>query len=107
MAMPAEPAIATAECRSAGKTFSMAWWAMMLPAVARRSPAMMTPSAIRIATTVVPCGTCNPRSPTPAPAIPPPAAATTPAALSAAVSGRSAVRRRRPTKSGPGSRSGG
>ena len=54
MAMPAEPAIATAECRSAGKTFSMAWWAMMLPAVARRSPAMITPSATRSATTVVP-----------------------------------------------------
>ena len=29
---------------------------MMLPAVARRSPAMTTPPAKRIATTVVPCG---------------------------------------------------
>ena len=45
MAMPAVPAMATAEWRSAGKTFSMAWWAMMLPAVARRSPAITTPSA--------------------------------------------------------------
>ena len=44
MAMPAVPAMATAEKWSAGKTFCMAWWAMMLPAVARRSPAMTTPS---------------------------------------------------------------
>ena len=31
----------------------MARWAMMLPSVARRSPAMITPSAKRRATTVV------------------------------------------------------
>ena len=33
----------TAEYSSAGKTFSMSRWAMMLPIVARRSPAITTP----------------------------------------------------------------
>jgi hypothetical protein len=33
------------EYSSAGKTFSMSRWAMMLPMVARRSPAMTTPPA--------------------------------------------------------------
>ena len=37
-------AMATPEWRSAGKTFSMARWAIRLPAVARRSPAITTPS---------------------------------------------------------------
>src|SRR3954453_8260788 len=46
----------TAEYSSAGKTFSMSRWAMMLPIVARRSPAMMTPPGKVAATIVVPCG---------------------------------------------------
>ena len=33
------------EWRSAGKTFSMVRWLMRLPEVARRSPAITTPSA--------------------------------------------------------------
>jgi hypothetical protein len=37
--------MATPEWRSAGKTFSIERWAMKLPVVARRSPAMTTPSA--------------------------------------------------------------
>jgi len=100
MAMPAVPAMATAEWRSAGKTLSMAWWAMMLPAVARRSPAMMTPSASRSATTVVPCATVV-ASGVPVTTAPP---APSPRAGKDA---RSVVRFNRPTKSGPGSRSGG
>ena len=35
----------TQEYSSAGKTFSMSRWAMMLPIVARRSPAITTPPA--------------------------------------------------------------
>src|SRR3954469_16215968 len=54
--MPAVPAIPTQENSSAGKTFSMSRWAMMLPIVARRSPAMMTPPGKVAATIVVPCG---------------------------------------------------
>src|SRR3954452_530708 len=55
--MPAAPAIPTSEYSSAAKTFSMSRWAMRLPAVARRSPAMTTPSSYEAATMVVPCGT--------------------------------------------------
>src|SRR3712207_7435688 len=44
------------------KTFSMSRWAMTLPAVARRSPAITTPSANVSATIVGPCGTFSPRS---------------------------------------------
>ena len=44
MAGPAAPAMATPLWRSAGWTFSMARWAIDEPAVARRSPAMTTPS---------------------------------------------------------------
>ena len=40
---------------SAGCTFSMSRLAMRLPIVARRSPAMRMPSAVAIATIVVPC----------------------------------------------------
>ena len=46
-----------AEWESAMKTFSMSRWAMMLPIVARRSPAITTPSAQVSATMVVACGT--------------------------------------------------
>src|SRR5579875_1590851 len=35
----------------------MSRWAMMLPIVARRSPAISTPAACATATIVVPCGT--------------------------------------------------
>ena len=45
MAGPAAPAMATPLCRSAGCTFSMVRWAIDDPAVARRSPIMITPSA--------------------------------------------------------------
>ena len=45
MAGPAAPAMATPEWRSAANTFSMARCEMRLPLVARRSPAMTTPSA--------------------------------------------------------------
>src|SRR5579875_1078061 len=38
----------------------MSRWAIRLPAVARRSPAMTTPSGYRTATIVVPCGTAAP-----------------------------------------------
>ena len=41
---PAAPAIATPLCLSAGWTLSMARWAIEDPAVARRSPAITTPS---------------------------------------------------------------
>jgi len=44
------------EYSSATKTFSMSCWAMRLPIVARRSPAITTPSAVRSATMVVPWG---------------------------------------------------
>jgi hypothetical protein len=44
----------TTELSSATKTFSMSCWAMTLPMVARRSPAMTTPSDVRSATMVVP-----------------------------------------------------
>ena len=46
--------MATPDQRSAGKTFCMFRWLIRLPEVARRSPAMTTPSANRAATTVVP-----------------------------------------------------
>ena len=44
------------EYSSLRKTFSMSRWAIMLPAVARRSPAITTPPAKAAATIVVPCG---------------------------------------------------
>ena len=56
MASPAVPAMPTAENSSAGKTFSMSRWAMTLPIVARRSPAMTTPPGKVADTIVVPCG---------------------------------------------------
>jgi hypothetical protein len=59
-AMPADPAIPTAENESVMNTFSMSRWAIMLPIVARRSPAMTTPPAKVSATMVVPCGTSRP-----------------------------------------------
>ena len=43
MASPAVPAMPTQEYSSAGNTFSMSRWAMTLPIVARRSPAITTP----------------------------------------------------------------
>ncbi len=55
-ARPAVPAMPTAECSSAGKTFSMSRWAMTFPIVARRSPARTTPPGKVLATMVVPCG---------------------------------------------------
>ena len=48
--------MATPLCRSASTTLSIARWLIRLPAVARRSPAMITPSAKRMATHVVACG---------------------------------------------------
>ncbi len=59
MAMPAVPAIPTAEYSSAAKTFSMSRLAMMLPMVARRSPAITTPPSKVAETIVVPCGASN------------------------------------------------
>ena len=53
----------TAEYSSAGKTFSMSRWAMMLPIVARRSPAITTPPGKVAATIVVPCGARSPAWP--------------------------------------------
>src|ERR1039458_4973492 len=49
--------MATADQRSAGNTLSIARCAIEEPSVARRSPAMTTPSANRSATTVVACRT--------------------------------------------------
>src|SRR4051812_22898996 len=54
--MPAVPAMPTPENSSPWKTFSMSRWAMTLPIVARRSPAMTTPWVWTTATMVVPCG---------------------------------------------------
>ena len=53
----------TQENSSAGKTFSMSRWAMMLPIVARRSPAITTPPSNVAATIVVPCGARSPALP--------------------------------------------
>src|SRR5688500_8984318 len=53
----------TTENSSAGKTFWMSRWAMMLPIVARRSPAITTPPAKVAATIVVPWGARSPASP--------------------------------------------
>src|SRR6185436_1074361 len=61
--MPAVPAIPTQENSSEGKTFSMSRWAMMLPIVARRSPAITTPHSKVAATIVVPCGARSPALP--------------------------------------------
>ena len=44
------------EYSSAPKTFSMSRWAIRLPMVARRSPAITTPPSKAAATIVVPCG---------------------------------------------------
>jgi hypothetical protein len=44
MAGPAAPAMATPLWVSAACTFSIVRWAIAEPAVARRSPAMITPS---------------------------------------------------------------
>ena len=57
------PAMPTTENSSAGKTFSMSRWAMMLPIVARRSPAITTPPGNVAATIVVPCGARSPAWP--------------------------------------------
>jgi hypothetical protein len=87
----AAPAIATPEKSSAGNTFSMRRLAIVNPAVARRSPAITTPPAKRIASTVVPCVTsigCVPPPVAPAPG-----------------SWCGATCRSRPAKDGPGSRS--
>src|SRR3954454_17635035 len=46
----------TSEYGSAACTFSMSRLAIRLPMVARRSPAITTPSAQEMATMVVPCG---------------------------------------------------
>jgi hypothetical protein len=54
--MPAVPAMLTQLNSSAGNTFSMSRWAMMLPIVARRSPAITTPPGKVAATMVVACG---------------------------------------------------
>ena len=56
MAMPAVPAMPTREYSSAANTFSMSRWAIRLPIVARRSPAITTPPSKVAATIVVPCG---------------------------------------------------
>ncbi len=61
--MPAVPAMPTAECVSVMNTFSMSRWAITLPGVARRSPAITTPSANVSATIVVPCGTSSASAP--------------------------------------------
>ena len=55
-----------AENSSAGNTFSMSRWAIMLPIVARRSPAITTPPGNVAATIVVPCGARSPRPVDPA-----------------------------------------
>ncbi len=47
--------MATPLKRSAGNTFSMCLWLIQFPDVARRSPAITTPSAYRTPSTVVPC----------------------------------------------------
>ncbi len=56
MPMPAVPAMPTSEYGSAACTFSMSRLAMRLPMVARRSPAITTPSAKESATMVVAWG---------------------------------------------------
>src|SRR5580765_8269265 len=53
----------TTENSSAGKTFWMSRWAMMLPIVARRSPAITTPPGKVAATIVVPWGARSPACP--------------------------------------------
>ena len=56
MPMPATPEMPTQENSSLRNTFSMSRCEIMLPAVARRSPAMTTPPLHAAATIVVPCG---------------------------------------------------
>ena len=68
MPMPATPAMPTQENSSLRNTFSMSRWEIMLPAVARRSPAMTTPPSQTAATIVVPCGSSWPPALAPAPA---------------------------------------
>ncbi len=58
--------MATQENSSLRNTFSMSRWAIMWPAVARRSPAITTPPSNDAATIVVPCGTLAARSRPPA-----------------------------------------
>jgi hypothetical protein len=53
--MPATPEYPTAENSSLRNTLSTSRCAIMLPAVARRSPAMTTPPSQAAATIVVPC----------------------------------------------------
>jgi hypothetical protein len=55
--MPAVPAMPTSEKSSEANTFSMSRWAIRLPIVARRSPAMTTPPSNTAAAIVVPWGT--------------------------------------------------
>src|SRR5438445_8635309 len=59
MAGPAAPAMPTPDRSSALKIFSMRRIPTWSPAAAWRSPAMMTPSRYRSASTVVPCGTSS------------------------------------------------
>src|SRR6195952_5849292 len=63
--------MATPLKRSAWTTFSMPRWLIRLPLVARRSPAMTTPSAKRRAMHVVACGCTSSMDPG-ATACPPP-----------------------------------
>ena len=63
MPIPATPAMPTAEKSSLRSTFSMSRWEIMFPAVARRSPAITTPSRLTAATIVVPCGMSAPPPP--------------------------------------------
>ena len=62
MPMPATPAMPTQENSSARNTFSMSRWEIMLPAVARRSPAITTPPLNAAAVIVVACGRLAARS---------------------------------------------
>src|SRR5579862_1426992 len=65
--MLATPAIAIAEYSSLRKTFSTSRLEIMLPAVARRSPATTTPRSQPAATIVVACGRFLTTSLSPAP----------------------------------------
>ena len=63
MPMPATPAMPAQENSSLRNTFSMSRCEIMLPAVARRSPAITTPPSQMAATMVVPCGMSAPGRP--------------------------------------------
>src|SRR5215469_2630292 len=56
MPMPATPAMPAQEYSSLRNTFSMSRCEIMLPEVARRSPAITTPPSQTAVTIVVPCG---------------------------------------------------